>query len=73
MSMTRAAPTLERVPNSSISTTYGWPSIVTGIAFCGMLIVGQVRTEIVGICAFAARACTCDVSTMFRPEPVPAT
>jgi hypothetical protein len=73
MSMMRPAPTLSRLPNSSISTRYGWPPIVTGMAFCGMLIVGQVRFEISGIVGEAARDWICEVSRMCSPEPVPAT
>ena len=46
MSMMRAAPTLLPLANSSTSTRYLWPEMVTGSIVWGVLTTGQVRWEI---------------------------
>jgi hypothetical protein len=58
VSMMRPAPTASPAPNSSISTTYGLPSMVTGIAFWGMLIEFHCRRAISRTLGFETRACT---------------
>ena len=42
--------------NSSISTRYGWPPIVTGIAICGIVSVGHVSRLTSRTCGFGLRA-----------------
>ena len=68
MSMMRPAPTLSPAPYSSISIRYGVPSIVTGSAFCGMLIVSHVRWASSVTSGNGTRACTSDTSRMWRPS-----
>ena len=72
MSMMRPAPTfgppvLMMPPYSSISTRYGRPLMVIGIAFFGMLIAGQDRRAMTGALGFVLRAWISEVSTMTRP------
>ena len=47
--------------------------MVTGIAFCGMLIESHVRRAISRTCGFGTRAWISEVSRMISPEPMPAT
>ena len=47
--------------------------MVTGMAFCGMLIEFHCRRAISGIVGFGLRACTSEVSMTIRPESTPAT
>ena len=65
MSMSRAAPTwsstvagLKRNANSSNSSRYGWPSIVSGTVFCGIETVSQVMRLISRTCGSGLRSCT---------------
>ena len=57
------------VEYSSTSTRYGLPSIVTGCATCGIVIVGHVRRLISGTCGLGLRCWTWLRSTMIRPSP----
>jgi hypothetical protein len=77
MSMMRAAPTLlcglywrTLELNSSNSTRYLRPLMVTGMTFCGMLISGQVMRAISGTLAFGllmVRFWIFEMSRMMRP------
>ena len=73
MSMIRPAPTSDWPPNSSISTRYGCPLMVIGIAFCGMLIECHWRRATSVTFGLSVRAWTSVVSRMIRPELIPAT
>ena len=61
------------MPNSSISTRYGWSSIVTGIAFWGMLIESHCSRAISVTFGFGFRAWISEMSRMISPELMPAT
>src|SRR4051812_14358395 len=73
MSMMRAAPTgalgVVLVPReySSISTRYGWPAIVIGIAVCGMLTLSHVSWLTTGVCGLGVRFWIWLTSRIVRP------
>ena len=76
--MIRAAPTRGPLPAtlppeapdeySSISTRYGLPPIVTGMAICGIVMFDHTRRLISVTCGFGLRAWTSERSTMISPS-----
>ena len=63
MSMIRAPP----LPPSSVSMTYGWPPIVTGIVICAVEPSGQVTSPTTRIWGTTARFWMSETSRIVMP------